>query len=219
MTFHATRKTTTTLTQFPSFIARNLINTHTHTHTTCKTAEASGQQPAGSFAAALHSIAPLASGHIGAAELATSGGANSIRRSVKLAGALANIIEAHETSNGFVYLLDQVLVQPDDAQFLVQTWPSSAAAGAMASLLGAHNSALIEAIHSLFTANGITNASTMITLIGSLLLAILLLTALMLVLLVRRRRQSKLNRHQQLESGLTSSSSANSGSTSTTKSL
>lgn len=145
-----------------------------------------------------------------------------IRKALKLGATQANILQTHDTSNGFVYLIDNVLILPDDSEYIIQTSSTPAISSTMSSLLGAHNSAILDYIQSLFTSttNGQMSANSMIALIGTLTMACVILTLVALVLIVRRHRQNKsLNRHQQLESGLTSSSSANSGSTSTTKSL
>lgn len=137
-------------------------------------------------------------------------------KALKFGQVNANIVQADEASNGFVYIIDSVLVQPDDAEYLAQTAP--AAGSSMSSLLGGRNSALAEFLHALLSPSPMNlSAHSMLIAIAALTLAISALVIFALVLVVRRRRHN--NRHQQLESGLTSSSSANSGSTSTTKSL
>jgi len=138
---------------------------------------------------------------------------------------VANIVQAYEASNGFVYLIDEVLVTPEDVEHLQQT--GTAPSSPMSSLLGGHNSALGELWQN-FLANFSNSkqdpeqTNLLTTLIGTLSCAIILLALVIALVLVgkRRRRQQKLNGHQQLESGLASSSSgSNTGSTSTTKSL
>lgn len=145
-----------------------------------------------------------------------------IKRSLSLRGdssgqQVANIVQAQEASNGIVYIVDNVLILPEDSYYLIQTGSSPSASS---SILGGHNSYLGDLLHSLLSPTPFNlSASSVLAIISTLTLAISILLVLALVLLVRRRRQNKLNRHQQLESGLTSASSANSGSTSTTKSL
>ena len=146
--------------------------------------------------------------------------ANQIKRALKFSSAQANILQAHETSNGFVYLIDSVLISPEDSEYIVQTSSTPAISSTMSSLLGAHNSAILDFVHSFLSSSSTAlNANLMLSLIVTLTFLIIVLALVAFGLIVRRRRQSKLNRHEQLESGLTSSSSANSGSTSTTKSL
>jgi len=138
-------------------------------------------------------------------------------KSLRLAQSNANIVQVNEASNGFVYIIDNVLLLPEDADYIVQT---SVAPAVSSSLLGAHNSAILDFINGLLSPGPLNlSAQSIIAVIGTLSVAITVLLVLALVLTVRKRRQNKLNRHHQLESGLTSSSSANSGSTSTTKSL
>lgn len=144
-------------------------------------------------------------------------------KSLKLDSTSANIVQVNEASNGFVYIIDNVLLLPNDADYIVQTSATPAISSTVSSLLGGHNSAILDFLNNLLTpssANPLNlSANSMLALIATLLLAISILFVLTIVLVVRKRRQNKLNHHQQLESGLTSSSSANSGSTSTTKSL
>lgn len=130
----------------------------------------------------------------------------------------------YATSNGNLYIIDRVFALPDDGLYIQQTGSAPSASSTMSSLLGGHNSFLLEMLQVLI-GNGHQQASRSgpLILLGTLLCGILLLSLLAAILLVRRRRQhNKLAGHRQLESGLTSSSSANStsGSTSsTTKSL
>lgn len=147
--------------------------------------------------------------------------AGHIRKVLKFSSSQASFLQAYETSNGYLYLIDAVLLAPDDVEYLVQTSSTPAISSTMSSLLGAHNSAILDFLHNLFASStSAMSANLMLTLIGTLTLAIVALALVALVLVARRRRISKLNQHQQLESGLTSSSTAsNSGSTSTTKSL
>lgn len=178
--------------------------------------------------AALHSIisghsSPVAAGSSSSSAdlIVAQNAAQQIRKALKYSSSQANLIQLHETSNGYLYLIDNVLLADDDANHLVQTSSTPAISSTMSSLLGAHNSAILDFLHQLFTSSTSAMSShLMLSLIGTLMMAILLLTLVALVLVARRRRINKMNRHQQLESGLTSSSSAsNSGSTSTTKSL
>lgn len=142
-------------------------------------------------------------------------------KSIRLGdSASANIVQVNEASNGFVYVIDTVLLQPDDPSYIVQTSSSTAVSSSMSSLLGAHNSAILDFIHNLLAPSPFNmSAQSTLALLGTLLVLITALVLIASLLLIRRRKQSKLNQHRQLESGLTSSSSANSGSTSTTKSL
>ena len=141
-------------------------------------------------------------------------------KALKLENTLANIVQVDEASNGYVYVIDNVLLLASDPDYLVLTSASPAVSSSMSSLLGAHNSAILDFIHSLLAPAPFNlSAQSVLALLATLTLAIVLLLVVALVLIVRRHRQNKLHRHQQLESGLTSSSSANSGSTSTTKSL
>lgn len=131
----------------------------------------------------------------------------------------ANIVHAAGATNGFVYIIDHVLLLPDDSGHLLQT-SSAPAISSMSSILGPHNSVVLDFFQHVMAPFGYLSAQSLLALIGSLMFAIAALIVLALVLVLRRRRQNKLNRHQQLESGLTSSSSASqTGSTSTTKSL
>lgn len=141
-------------------------------------------------------------------------------KSLKLDSASANIVQANEASNGFVYVIDNVLLLPEDSNYIVQTSQPPTVSSSMSSLLGAHNSAIFDFVHG-FLSPAPLNMSTnsILALMATLTVAIAILLILALVLVVRKSRQNKQNRHRQLESGLTSSSSANSGSTSTTKSL
>lgn len=153
--------------------------------------------------------------------------ANSLGKALRLNKVTANLVQANETSNGYLYIVDYVLVEPEDSTYLQQTSPSASSAilsSSMSSLLGGHNSALLEFIQNFVSPSSQAlnlSVSSMLALIGTLSLAILVLLVVALVLVVRRHKQNKLlnNRHEQLESGMTSASSANSGSTSTTKSL
>lgn len=173
----------------------------------------------GSFAA-LHSIVT------GSQPPATSQQQPTKFKALRFNSINANIVQASEASNGFVYIIDNVLLAPEDPSLIVQT---SATPGVSSSIYGAHNSLLLDffntVLASVYSAPGRDryfdmNTSSFITIIATLTLAIAILLVLALVLIVRKRRLNKLaNHHQQLESGLTSSSSANSGSTSTTKSL
>lgn len=189
-------------------------------------ATTTGQSGSKGAFAALHSIiSGVGGGHSSSSEqqsMSPNGQATiPIKRSIEFGSTQANILQAYETSNGFVYLIDNVLILPEDPDYIVQTSSTPAISSTMSSLLGGHNSALLDLIQSLFSSTtSQMSTNSMIVLIGTLTMAIVALTLVALVLIVRRYRQSKsLNRHQQLESGLTSSSSANSGSTSTTKSL
>lgn len=142
-------------------------------------------------------------------------------KSIKFGDSVrANIVQVNEASNGFVYVIDNVLLQADDPDYIVQTRSTTAISSSMSSLLGAHNSAILDFIHALLAPSPFNmSAQSTLALLGTLLVAITALVLIAALLLVRRRKQNKLNQHRQLESGLTSSSSANSGSTSTTKSL
>lgn len=179
-------------------------------------------QPKSTFAA-LHSIVTG-----GSIQQQTTGRDSSMTttssklgRALKLDSSNANIVQAQEASNGFVYIIDNVLLLPEDSNYIIQTQQSPAMSSTMSSLLGGHNSAILDFIHSLLTPTPFNiSASSVLVLISVLILAIAVLLISALVLLVQKSRRNKLNNHhQQLESGLTSASSANSGSTSTTKSL
>lgn len=178
-------------------------------------------QPTGAFAA-LHSIV-TGSNHNNNLDQIKNQPAKLPLKSLKLDSASANIVQVNEASNGFVYIIDNVLLLPNDADYIVQTSASPAISSTVSSFLGGHNSAILDFLNNLLTPNSSNplnlSANSMLALIGTLFLAISILLVLAIVLVIRKRRQSKMNRHQQLESGLTSSSSANSGSTSTTKSL
>lgn len=188
-----------------------------HTHTALEQ-----QTPnANMFAAAFHSILPSSSTGNTQQQHNQQQQDQQLRlKSLSLESSSANIVQANEASNGWLYVIDGVLLLPNDAEHIVMTSAAPAISSTMSSLLGAHNSAIFDFIHNLFAPAQINmTTSSVFTLIGTLTVAIALLLLVALLLIARRRRQNKLHRHQQLESGLTSSSSANSGSTSTTKSL
>lgn len=177
---------------------------------------------ANAFSAALHSILPSTTGAQPVDQPNKFYGTAAAQnlKILKYADSVnANILQINEASNGFVYILDNVFLLPEDTNHIVQTSSSPT----MSSLLGAHNSAILDFIQNLFLlpGNGTIAQYSILALIATLTLAILLMLVFALVLVVvRKRRQNKLSRHHQLESGLTSSSTAsNSGSTSTTKSL
>lgn len=186
---------------------------------------------ASSTFAALHSIQSQStgSGHSSPSHVALSGSQGQARfKSIKFNSINANIVQANEACNGFLYIIDNVLLLPEDTSYIVQTSQSPTVSSTMSSLLGGHNSILFDFLQTLLSPAANSSASyfnlstnSFITIISSLTLAIAFLLILALILIIRKSRQNKLrNNHQQLESGLTSSSSANStGSTSTTKSL
>lgn len=174
-------------------------------------------EPATSNFAALHSI----SGQQSAYNTPSNGYQQQRLKTIRFGdSASANIIQVNEASNGFVYVIDNVLLQADDPSYIVQTSSSTAVSSSMSSLLGAHNSAILDFIHNLLAPSPFNmSAQSTLTLLGTLLVLIAVLVIIAALLLIRRSKQSKLNQHRQLESGFASSSSANSGSTSTTKSL
>lgn len=133
---------------------------------------------------------------------------------------VAKIVSANAASNGILYVVDQVFSSNDDAHLIQQT--SSTISTSMSSLLGAHNSAILDFIQALFSSspsNGSILDHHQLALVCSAIALVMLLILATIIIVLRERKRTKINRHQQLESGLTSSSSANSGSTSTTKSL
>lgn len=124
------------------------------------------------------------------------------------------MVRAARAANGYLYVLDTVLLTPEDSQHLVQvqlapsTAPSSNRFFSFDYVLARINDQQLDPAAA-----------------GALLCGMLALMAVALVALVLvrvRARRAKLNRHEQLESGLASSSSSSAhstGSTSTTKSL
>lgn len=179
-------------------------------------------QPKSTFAA-LHSIV-TGGGHQQqhpSSSLTMTSSQSKLGRALRLDSSNANIVQAQEASNGFVYIIDNVLLLPEDSNYIIQTQHSPAISSTMSSLLGGHNSAILDFIHSLISPTPFNiSATSALMLVIVLVAVILILIISAMVLLIKGSRRNKLNNHhQQLESGLTSASSANSGSTSTTKSL
>lgn len=80
--------------------------------------------------AALHSISGQQGSAYGNGQLSLQ--SNQRLKSVRLGEtASANIVQVNEASNGFVYVIDAVLLQPDDPSYIVQTSSSAAVQSSM----------------------------------------------------------------------------------------